>query len=190
MAALLRKRFPVVTAWRRGEVRSGGSRWIRRGEAPGKCPPATVRRTRRYPSPVGDRPADQRRVGPGPAGRPGRRSDREQGPSHRPSDPRSGDAILASGMNVATFAVATNEFRGNGKEHAEYHTVVTGTASPRSAASTSARASRSPSRAGSRPGSGTTTAARATGRPRSSPPRRDALGPPQARLRGRVRRES
>jgi single-strand DNA-binding protein len=27
---------------------------------------------------------------------------------------------LASGSSVATFAVATNEFRGNGKEHAEY----------------------------------------------------------------------
>jgi single stranded DNA-binding protein len=31
---------------------------------------------------------------------------------------------LASGSNVATFAVATNEFRGNGKERAEYHNVV------------------------------------------------------------------
>ncbi|MGZ6315180.1 MAG: single-stranded DNA-binding protein, partial [Candidatus Limnocylindrales bacterium] len=31
---------------------------------------------------------------------------------------------LASGSSVATFAVATNEFRGNGKEHAEYHNVV------------------------------------------------------------------
>jgi len=30
---------------------------------------------------------------------------------------------LASGSSVATFAVATNEFRGNGKEHAEYHNV-------------------------------------------------------------------
>lgn len=31
---------------------------------------------------------------------------------------------LASGSSVATFSVATNEFRGNGKEHAEYHNVV------------------------------------------------------------------
>jgi single-strand DNA-binding protein len=31
---------------------------------------------------------------------------------------------LASGSSVATFAVATNEFRTNGKEHAEYHNVV------------------------------------------------------------------
>jgi single-strand DNA-binding protein len=31
---------------------------------------------------------------------------------------------LASGSSVATFGVATNEFRGNGKEHAEYHNVV------------------------------------------------------------------
>jgi single-strand DNA-binding protein len=31
---------------------------------------------------------------------------------------------LASGSNVTTFAVATNEYRGNGKERAEYHNVV------------------------------------------------------------------
>ncbi len=31
---------------------------------------------------------------------------------------------LASGSSVATFAVATNEFRGNGKEHAEYQATV------------------------------------------------------------------
>jgi len=31
---------------------------------------------------------------------------------------------LASGSSVATFGVATNEFRGNGKERAEYHNVV------------------------------------------------------------------
>jgi single-strand DNA-binding protein len=31
---------------------------------------------------------------------------------------------LASGSSVATFAVATNEFRGNGKEKAEYHNIV------------------------------------------------------------------
>jgi single stranded DNA-binding protein len=31
---------------------------------------------------------------------------------------------LASGLSVATFGVATNEFRGNGKERAEYHNVV------------------------------------------------------------------
>ena len=31
---------------------------------------------------------------------------------------------LASGSSVATFAVATNEFRGNGKARAEYHNVV------------------------------------------------------------------
>jgi single-strand DNA-binding protein len=31
---------------------------------------------------------------------------------------------LASASSVASFSVATNEFRGNGKEHAEYHNVV------------------------------------------------------------------
>ena len=31
---------------------------------------------------------------------------------------------LASGSSVAQFVVATNEFRGNGKERAEYHNVV------------------------------------------------------------------
>jgi single-strand DNA-binding protein len=31
---------------------------------------------------------------------------------------------LASGSSVATFGVATNEYRSNGKEHAEYHNVV------------------------------------------------------------------
>jgi single-strand DNA-binding protein len=31
---------------------------------------------------------------------------------------------LASGSNVTTFAVATNEYRGSGKERAEYHNVV------------------------------------------------------------------
>ncbi len=31
---------------------------------------------------------------------------------------------LASGSSVATFSVATNEFRGHGKERAEYHNVV------------------------------------------------------------------
>ena len=31
---------------------------------------------------------------------------------------------LASGSSVATFAVATNEYRGNGKERADYHNVV------------------------------------------------------------------
>jgi single-strand DNA-binding protein len=31
---------------------------------------------------------------------------------------------LASGSSVATFAVATNEYRGKGKERAEYHNVV------------------------------------------------------------------
>src|SRR5262245_65341909 len=32
---------------------------------------------------------------------------------------------LASGKNVTTFTVATNEFIGHGKERAEYHPVVT-----------------------------------------------------------------
>ena len=31
---------------------------------------------------------------------------------------------LASGSSVTTFAVATNEYRGNGKERAEYHNIV------------------------------------------------------------------
>jgi single-strand DNA-binding protein len=31
---------------------------------------------------------------------------------------------LAGGSSVAQFVVATNEFRGNGKERAEYHNVV------------------------------------------------------------------
>jgi single-strand DNA-binding protein len=33
--------------------------------------------------------------------------------------------VLASGKNVTTFSVATNEYVGNGKEKAEFHTVVT-----------------------------------------------------------------
>ncbi len=32
---------------------------------------------------------------------------------------------LASGKSVTTFSIATNEYAGNGKEKAEYHTVVT-----------------------------------------------------------------
>jgi single-strand DNA-binding protein len=32
---------------------------------------------------------------------------------------------LASGKSVTQFAVATNEYAGNGKERAEYHNVVT-----------------------------------------------------------------
>ncbi len=32
---------------------------------------------------------------------------------------------LASGKSVTTFAVATNEYRGQGEERAEYHNVVT-----------------------------------------------------------------
>ena len=31
---------------------------------------------------------------------------------------------LASGSSVATFSVATTEYRGNGKEHPEFHNVV------------------------------------------------------------------
>jgi single-strand DNA-binding protein len=33
--------------------------------------------------------------------------------------------VLASGKNVTTFSVATNEYVGNGKEKAEFHAVVT-----------------------------------------------------------------
>lgn len=33
--------------------------------------------------------------------------------------------VLASGKSVTTFNVATNEYAGNGKERAEYHTIVT-----------------------------------------------------------------
>ena len=33
--------------------------------------------------------------------------------------------VLASGRNVTTFSVATNEYIGNGKEKAEYHSIVT-----------------------------------------------------------------
>ena len=33
--------------------------------------------------------------------------------------------VLASGKSVTTFNVATNEYTGNGKERAEYHTIVT-----------------------------------------------------------------
>lgn len=33
--------------------------------------------------------------------------------------------VLASGKSVTTFTVATNEYAGNGKERAEYHTIVT-----------------------------------------------------------------
>ncbi len=32
---------------------------------------------------------------------------------------------LANGKTVTTFGVATNEYRGNGEERAEYHAVVT-----------------------------------------------------------------
>ena len=32
--------------------------------------------------------------------------------------------VLASGKNVTTFSVATNEYVGNGKEKAEFHSVV------------------------------------------------------------------
>jgi single-strand DNA-binding protein len=32
---------------------------------------------------------------------------------------------LANGKTVTTFGVATNEYRGNGEEHAEYHAIVT-----------------------------------------------------------------
>jgi hypothetical protein len=32
--------------------------------------------------------------------------------------------VLASGKSVCTFNVATNEYAGNGKEKAEYHSVV------------------------------------------------------------------
>ena len=33
--------------------------------------------------------------------------------------------VLASGKNVTTFSMATNEYVGNGKEKAEFHSVVT-----------------------------------------------------------------
>src|SRR5450759_3255512 len=33
--------------------------------------------------------------------------------------------VLASGKNVTTFSLATNEYVGNGKEKAEFHSVVT-----------------------------------------------------------------
>lgn len=33
--------------------------------------------------------------------------------------------VLASGKSVTTFNIATNEYAGNGKERAEYHTIVT-----------------------------------------------------------------
>ena len=33
--------------------------------------------------------------------------------------------VTASGKSVTTFSVATNEYTGNGKEKAEYHTIVT-----------------------------------------------------------------
>ena len=33
--------------------------------------------------------------------------------------------VLASGKNVTTFSMATNEYIGNGKEKAEFHSVVT-----------------------------------------------------------------
>jgi single-strand DNA-binding protein len=33
--------------------------------------------------------------------------------------------VLASGKQVTTFSVATNEYAGHGREKAEYHTVVT-----------------------------------------------------------------
>ena len=60
----------------------------------------------------------------GAAGRPGRRSDREQGPAHGAPHARPGDAQPRRGKNVTTFTVASNEFIGGGKEKAEYHPVV------------------------------------------------------------------
>ncbi len=77
---------------------------------------------------------------------------------------------LASGSSVATFAVATNEFRGNGKERAEYHNVVVWDRLAEVCGQYLGKGQQvALSRAGSRRASGTTTAARATGRPKSSP---------------------
>jgi single-strand DNA-binding protein len=33
--------------------------------------------------------------------------------------------VTASGKSVTTFSLATNEYAGNGKERAEYHTIIT-----------------------------------------------------------------
>ena len=67
---------------------------------------------------------------------------------------------LASGKTVTQFSVATNEYRGaTARRRPSSTTSSPGTAWPRSAARTSARASRSRSRAGSRRAAGTTTAA-------------------------------
>ncbi len=102
--------------------------------------PAGHRRPRRSADPKAARPVPGPATHPPPpavippqtqgrdrrTGRPGRRSDREQGPAHGAPHARPGDAQpRASGKNVTTFTVATNEFIGHGKEKAEYHTVVT-----------------------------------------------------------------
>src|SRR3974390_1771571 len=77
----------------------------------------------------------------------------------------------AAGKAVVQFSMTTHEHVGVGKERSEFYAVAAwggregtnsttwarGGASPRRAASTSARASRSASRAGSRPARGTTT---------------------------------
>ena len=53
---------------------------------------------------------------------------------------------LPSGKHVATFTVATNEYRGANGERTEYHPCVAWTAWPRSPASSCRRASSSTSR--------------------------------------------
>src|SRR4051812_33041194 len=69
-------------------------------------------------------PAGRRRVGAGAAVRPGRRWTVNKvlltGRLTRDPEMRS----LASGKNVTTFTVASNEFIGGGKEKAEYHPIV------------------------------------------------------------------
>ena len=74
---------------------------------------------------------------------------------------------LPSGKHVATFTIATNEFRGGNNKRSEYHPAWRGIAWPRSPASSCRRASWSTSRAGSRLASGMTTPESGTGRPRS-----------------------
>ena len=115
-------------------------------------------------------PRRRRRVGTGASGRPGRRSDREQGPAHRSPDARPGDA------QPREWQERHHVLRGHQRVHRRRQgeggvppLSSRGTAWPRSPARTSARASRLRSRAASRRGRGTTTVASGTGRRRSSP---------------------
>ena len=76
---------------------------------------------------------------------------------------------LASGKNVTTFTVASNEFIGGGKEKAEYHPVVTWDRLAEIAGRYLGKGQQVAIEGRLQTRRGTTTRAPATGRPRSSP---------------------